>query len=112
MLQTLKNWSHLLSAFLATSWYGYPALKLTVIGITGTDGKTTTTELVYHILKNSGKKVSMISTIRAVIEGKEYDTGYHVTTPSPFSLQKYLKKAKIEGSQYVVLEVTSHALDQ
>lgn len=112
MLQTIKNWVHHLTAFFALFWYGFPAKELTVIGITGTDGKTTTTELIYHILKTAGKKVSMISTVKAMIGDKEYDTGFHVTTPSAFTLQKYIKQAKDYGDKYIVLEVTSHALDQ
>ncbi|MBI4067505.1 hypothetical protein HY407_03905 [Candidatus Gottesmanbacteria bacterium] len=85
---------------------------MTVIGITGTDGKTTTTELVYHILKTAGKKVSMISTVRAVINGKEYDTGFHITTPNSSILQRFFSLAKKGHTEYMVLEVTSHALDQ
>ena len=112
MLQILKNYIHFLTALLAVFFYGSKASKMTVIGITGTDGKTSTTELLYHILLESGKKVSMISTVRAVLGGNEYDTGFHVTTPSPFTLQKYIKKAYELGSRFLVLEVTSHALDQ
>lgn len=85
---------------------------MTVIGITGTDGKTTTTNIIYHILKNAGKEVAMISTVEAIIDGKSFDTGFHVTTPSPWNLQKFLRKAVDSGSKYFVLEVTSHALDQ
>lgn len=85
---------------------------MTVIGITGTDGKTTTSHLIYHILKNAGKKVSLISTVEAYINGKKYDTGFHVTTPSPWELQRFMSYAQKGGSQYFVLETTSHALDQ
>jgi len=85
---------------------------MTIIGVTGTDGKTTTSNLIYHILRHAGKKVAVISTVGATIDGKEYDTGFHVTTPSPFAIQKYLKMAKKSGCTHVVLEVTSHALDQ
>jgi UDP-N-acetylmuramoyl-L-alanyl-D-glutamate--2,6-diaminopimelate ligase len=83
-----------------------------VIGVTGTDGKTTTVNLIYHILKSSGAKVSMISSIAAVIDNKSYETGSHVTTPVSFSLQKFLRKARNKKSEYFVLEVTSHAIDQ
>ena len=83
-----------------------------VIGVTGTDGKTTTANLIYHILKSSGHKASMISSIAAVIDGKSYNTGFHVTTPASFSLQKFLRKARQAKSEYFVLEVTSHAIDQ
>lgn len=83
-----------------------------MIGVTGTDGKTTTTNLIYHILKHTGYKVSMISTISAVIGDKTQEFGLHVTTPDAFTLQRCLRQAVDSGSKYMVLEVTSHALDQ
>lgn len=111
-LQSLINLYHLLRAFLANIWYGMPSHRLKVIGVTGTDGKTTTTHLIYHILKSSGKKVSMISTIFAKIGDKEYDTGFHVTTPDAMLVPRYLKMALSQGQEYFVLETTSHRLDQ
>ncbi|MCL5432818.1 MAG: UDP-N-acetylmuramyl-tripeptide synthetase [Patescibacteria group bacterium] len=115
MLQKIKNVYHLFVAVLANIWYLFPSRKLIVIGVTGTDGKTTTVSLIYHILKESGCNVSMISSVGALINGKAYDIGFHVTTPSSFALQKFLKKAlknKKGKKNYLVLEVTSHALDQ
>ena len=103
---------HLPMAILANFKYGFPAKKLTVIGVTGTDGKTTTVNMIYHILKSAGKKVSMISTINAVIGDKTQDIGFHVTSPDPMDVQKYLKEAVQAGSEYMVLEVSSHSLDQ
>ncbi|HVZ58551.1 MAG TPA: UDP-N-acetylmuramoyl-L-alanyl-D-glutamate--2,6-diaminopimelate ligase [Patescibacteria group bacterium] len=112
MLQTLKNYYHLLQAVQAVRQYHNPGQNLTVIGITGTDGKTTTSHLVYHLLGQTGHKTALISTIAAYIGDGELDTGFHVSTPSSKALQSYLAKAKKEGVVYVVLEVTSHALDQ
>lgn len=112
MWQSLKNLYHLLAAALAALFYRFPARKLKLIGVTGTDGKTTTVHLIYHLLRYAGKNVSMISSVKAVIGQKEYDTGFHVTTPDPWALQKYLRRAVEGGSEYMVLEVTSHALDQ
>lgn len=103
---------HLPKAILANIYYGFPTKKLKVIGITGTDGKTTTTNMVYQIILASGKKVSMVSTINAVIGGKTFDTGFHVTSPDPFSVQKFAKKAADNGDEILILEATSHAMDQ
>lgn len=111
-IRKAKNSAHLLLAFGANAMYAFPSRGMTIVGVTGTDGKTTTSNLLYHILKTAGKKAAVISTLGAVIDGKQYETGFHVTTPSPFAVQKYLKMAKKHGCEFVVLEVTSHALDQ
>lgn len=103
---------HLPTAVLANLRYGFPSKKLKVIGVTGTDGKTTTVNMIYHILKHSGKNVSMISTVGAVIGDKKYPVGFHVTSPSPFAIQKFFSEAIKNGSEIMVLEITSHALDQ
>ena len=110
--EIINDFYHRPIAYLANIYYGFPARGLKVIGVTGTDGKTTTVNMIYQILRKSGKKVSMISTINAVIGGKNYDTGFHVTSPSPFMVQKFLKQAIENGDEYIVLEATSHALDQ
>ncbi|MBP9719144.1 MAG: UDP-N-acetylmuramyl-tripeptide synthetase [Candidatus Levybacteria bacterium] len=112
MLQWFKNQYHLSTAFLANIYYRFPSRHLTIIGITGTSGKSTTTHMVYSILKQAGYRVAMLSTVKGVIGGKEYDTGFHVTTPDPHNLPKYLRQAVDSGDQYFVLEVSSHALDQ
>lgn len=112
MFQTVKNWFHFASAFFWAVYFGFPGKKLTVIGVTGTDGKTTTTSLIYHILKKAGVKVSMVSTVHAVIAGKSYDTGFHVTTPGSYYVQKYLRDAVNHGDTHMVLEVTSHGIAQ
>ncbi len=112
MWQKIKNIYHLFVAILANLLFFFPSRNIKVIAVTGTDGKTTTVSLIYHILKSSGAKVSMISSIAAVIGGKTYDTGFHVTTPASFSLQRFLRKARNKKSEYFVLEVTSHAIDQ
>ncbi len=112
MFQTLKNYYHLVQALLANLLYGFPSREIKVIGVTGTDGKTTTTHLIYHILLSAGKKVSMISTVYGKVGETVYDTGLHVTTPDPFMIQKMIRKAVTEGDEYFILETTSHAIDQ
>ncbi len=113
MWQKTKNFYHLIVAILVNALFRFPGKKLKIIGVTGTDGKTTTTALIYHILKFAGLPVSMISTTGAIIADKEYPLGFHVTTPSSFRLQQFIRKAvNSSRSSYLVLEVTSHALDQ
>ena len=112
MWQRIKNIYHFFVAIFANIFFFFPARDMKVIAVTGTDGKTTTVNLIYHILKSSGAKASMISSISAVIDNRAYDTGFHVTTPASFSLQKFLRKARNKKSEYFVLEVTSHAIDQ
>lgn len=103
---------HFPKALLAVLYYGYPAQNLQVIGVTGTDGKTTTSSLIYQILKKADLKVALISTVSAKIGQKDLPTGLHVTSPNPWELQKLLKLIKDKGFEYVVLESTSHGLDQ
>jgi len=112
MIRKLKNLYHKIFASVVNIIFLFPAKKLTVIGVTGTDGKTTTVNLIYHILKENGYSVSMLTSIGAVVGKKEYETGFHVTTPSAFTLQKLMRQAVKAKSEYFVLEVTSHALDQ
>ena len=112
MIRKLKNIGHLILAGIARNIHGNPAKKIFTIGVTGTDGKTTTASLIFHILKTSGKKAAMITSVGAQIGDEGFDTGFHTTTPSSFTLQKYAKKAIDAGCEFLVIEVTSHALDQ
>lgn len=107
-----RNVQHYFESLTEVCIAGYPARKLKVIGVTGTDGKTTTSHLIYEILKHSGKKVALISTVAAYIGETEIDTGFHVTTPDAKVLQPLIKKIADSGMEYLVLEVTSHGLDQ
>jgi UDP-N-acetylmuramoyl-L-alanyl-D-glutamate--2,6-diaminopimelate ligase len=111
-LQSLKNIGHFVNASLALLVNGNPANALTIIGVTGTDGKTTTSTLIYSILKEANYKVALISTVAAFIGDKHIDTGFHVTSPTPWALQRLLRKIAQDRYSHVVLEATSHGLDQ
>jgi UDP-N-acetylmuramoyl-L-alanyl-D-glutamate--2,6-diaminopimelate ligase len=104
--------SRLALSHIAAAYFGFPARKLTVIGVTGTDGKTTTANLIYRILLASGLRVGLISTVNAVIGEDIIDTGFHVTTPEATDIQRYLSQMVSESISHVVLETTSHGLAQ
>ncbi len=99
-------------AYMAAGFYGHPARELTVIGVTGTDGKTTTANLIFQILQAAGLRAGLISTVNAVIGEEIIDTGFHVTTPEATDIQHYLSMMVAESLTHVVLEATSHGLAQ
>ncbi len=99
-------------AWLAAAFFGQPARKMTMIGVTGTDGKTTTSNILYQILLAAGYKTGMISTVNAVIGNEILDTGFHVTTPDAPEVQSYLAKMVEAGLTHVILETTSHGWAQ
>lgn len=96
----------------SAAFYDNPSKKLVVIGITGTDGKTTTSNLVYHILRQAGIKAGLITSVNALVGDQVLDTGFHVTTPESPDVQRYLALMLKAGLTHVVLEVTSHGLAQ
>jgi UDP-N-acetylmuramoyl-L-alanyl-D-glutamate--2,6-diaminopimelate ligase len=98
---------------LISQWrYGNPQRKLKIICLTGTDGKTTTSTLVYRLLHEAGMKVALISTVGAYIGNEEIDTGFHVTSPHPRDLYKLMAKMVKRKMEYLVLEVTSQGAFQ
>jgi len=99
-------------AHLAACWHGFPARRLTVVGVTGTDGKTTTISLLSEVLRAAGFATGMISTVSARIGQEELDTGFHVTTPDALQVQSYLAQMAAAGQTHALIEVTSHGLDQ
>jgi len=105
MIRKLKNllW-HLPQSIFWNLYFNFPSRKLTLIGVTGTDGKTTTCTLIQKLLENSGIKCGIISTISS--------PGLHTTSPSPKILQKIFSDYQKLGYTHVVCEVTSHSLDQ
>ncbi len=99
-------------AYLAAAWHDFPARHLTVVGITGTDGKTTTSNLLHSMLTAAGRRVGLITTVNAVIGERVLDTGLHTTTPDAPDVQRYLAEMVAAGLDSVVLETTSHGLAQ
>ena len=106
-------------AWACAACHGFPSREMTVIGITGTDGKTTTTTILEAILiaatndeVHPNGQVGVITTIGARICGDEQDTGFHVTTPTAPHVQRFLAQMRDGGCQYAIVESTSHGLAQ
>jgi UDP-N-acetylmuramoyl-L-alanyl-D-glutamate--2,6-diaminopimelate ligase len=108
---TVKN-ARAALAHLSAAFYSHPSRRLKMIGVTGTDGKTTTCNLIHGVLTAAGHRAGMVSTISARIGEAEVDTGFHVTTPEAQDLQAYLRRMLDAGAGYAVLEATSHGLAQ
>jgi UDP-N-acetylmuramoyl-L-alanyl-D-glutamate--2,6-diaminopimelate ligase len=99
-------------AWLSAAFHNFPARRLIMLGVTGTDGKTTTASLLHTILLAAGLRAGLISTVSAVIGDERLDTGFHVTTPDAPAVQAYLARMVAAGLTHCVLEVTSHGLAQ
>ncbi|MEP7103923.1 MAG: UDP-N-acetylmuramoyl-L-alanyl-D-glutamate--2,6-diaminopimelate ligase [Candidatus Dojkabacteria bacterium] len=112
MFRKIKRIYRQYLSLLAARYYDYPAKDLKLIGVTGTSGKSTTSAMIFDILRSNGYKVGIVSTVGAIAGNEEIETGFHVTTPDPVDMQKYLRKMKDNGVEYVVIETSSHALDQ
>lgn len=97
-------------AFISAAYFGHPAEKLRVIGITGTKGKTTTTYLMKSILENAGYKVGLVGTIETII-GEKHIPALN-TTPESYTLQSYFAQMVEAGMDAVVMEVSSQGLKQ
>ena len=110
--QRLKNIYHLGAAVLANIWYSFPTRKMYVIGVTGTNGKTTTVALIARVLEEAGYSIASASTIRFKIGKKEWVNKTKFTTLAPFALGNFLARSVKAGCQFAVLETSSHALDQ
>ena len=107
-----KNWIHLQQSKWANIRYGYPAKELKIIAVTGTDGKTSVSTMIYSIMLKAGFKVGLITSVSMKFNKTSIDTGFHVTTPDPWIIPRYLRIMANAGIKWVILETTSHALDQ
>jgi UDP-N-acetylmuramoyl-L-alanyl-D-glutamate--2,6-diaminopimelate ligase len=103
---------HFILAFLGALIYGFPSKKLILIGVTGTNGKTTTTEMIASIFEKAGKKIALLNSIRFKIGEKEEINKLRMTMPGRFFIQRFLKKAVKGGCEYAILEVTSEGIKQ
>lgn len=103
---------HKVMAVVATIYYRFPSRQLKVIGVTGTSGKSTTVELIQHLLQQGGKKTASLSTIQFKFGNEVQPNVTLRTTLKPAFLQKQLRALVKQGYEYVVIEVSSHAIDQ
>ncbi|MDQ5954582.1 MAG: UDP-N-acetylmuramoyl-L-alanyl-D-glutamate--2,6-diaminopimelate ligase [Patescibacteria group bacterium] len=116
LTKKLKSIWWALKLFLALEYYGKPSHKLKIVGVTGTNGKTTTATLLYSIAKSLGYKVGLISTVDILINGEKWSPkkGAKIpgTTPDSVTLTKLFYEMAKSGCEYVFMEVSSHAMDQ
>ena len=103
---------HYILALLGASIYAFPSKKLVVIGVTGTKGKTTTTELVNAILETAGYKTALQNTLRFKIGEKEKRNLFKMTMPGRFFMQKFLREAALAGCTHAVVEMSSEGAKQ
>jgi UDP-N-acetylmuramoyl-L-alanyl-D-glutamate--2,6-diaminopimelate ligase len=108
----LLDWYHYFLSFLGAVLYGFPSRKLHVIGVTGTNGKTTTVNMITSILEEAGLKVASISSARFRILGKEKPNDLKMTMPGRFIIKRFLRNAVDVGCQYAVIEVASEGIKQ
>ena len=102
--------SNLALSVLAANYYGNPSDDIQLIGVTGTNGKTTVATLLYKLFKKAGFKVGLLSTVKIIIDNKEYKATH--TTPDSLTINRYLKEMVDEGIEFCFMEVSSHGIDQ
>ena len=97
-------------AFLAANFYGNPSQNLRLVGITGTNGKTTIASLLYQLFQKAGYKVGLLSTVKILVDNKEYKATH--TTPDSLTINYYLAEMSEMGVEYCFMEVSSHGIHQ
>ncbi|RAL55092.1 hypothetical protein BLD25_04940 [Candidatus Gracilibacteria bacterium GN02-872] len=101
---------HKLRAITANIINGFPSKNMIIVGVTGTNGKTTTCNIIARGLIKEGKKVFMFTTVNVIIGDQEFVNNTKMTSPDPFLLQKYLKMAKEKGCEIAIIETASHGI--
>ena len=97
-------------AYMASNIYGNPSRNLRLVGVTGTNGKTTIATLLYQLFKKAGYKVGLLSTVRVMVDNTEYKATH--TTPDSLTINRYLKLMNDEGVEFCFMEVSSHGIHQ
>ncbi len=102
--------THAALALMAANYYGNPSKKMKLVGVTGTNGKTTIATLLYRLFTQAGYKAGLLSTVKILVAGEAFEATH--TTPDPLVIQYYLAKMLQEGVTHVFMEVSSHGIDQ
>ncbi|MFK7783340.1 UDP-N-acetylmuramoyl-L-alanyl-D-glutamate--2,6-diaminopimelate ligase [Psychroserpens sp.] len=97
-------------AYMSSNFYENPSSNLRLVGVTGTNGKTTVTTLLYQLFKKAGYKVGLLSTVKIMVDNKEYAATH--TTPDSLTINKYLKLMNDAGVEFCFMEVSSHGIHQ
>ncbi len=112
MIKKLYSIYHFLLSFLGAILYRFPSKGIRVIGVTGTNGKTTTVHIISEILKKEGYRVASTSSVKFEVNNKKKDNLLKMTMPGRFALQRFLREAVDAGCSYAVLEVSSEGIEQ
>lgn len=102
--------SNVALAFLAANYYGNPSENLKLVGVTGTNGKTTIASLLYQLFKKAGYKVGLLSTVKIMVDEQEFKATH--TTPDSLTINKYLDVMVLDGCEFCFMEVSSHGIHQ
>jgi len=102
--------SHKALAIMAANYYNNPSEELKLVGVTGTNGKTTVSTLLYHLFKKAGMEAGLLSTVKIMVGNKEEKATH--TTPDPLTINKYLREMVDTGVEFCFMEVSSHGIHQ